>query len=163
MNAHDAIKQAYGFSQMVLNSYVSDLTDAELLQRPGEGCNHIAWQLGHLISSECGLLNAAVPGSGLELPAGFAENHSKENAASDDAAQFCSKAQYLDLFQKMQTATFAALDGLSDSDLDQPGPEHMRDFCPTMGSLFILISTHVMMHMGQLVPIRRRLGKPVLI
>ncbi|MEQ9411547.1 MAG: DinB family protein [Fuerstiella sp.] len=161
MNTNAAIKQTYGFSRMVLNGYLGDLSDEDLMQRPGEGCNHIAWQLGHLISSECHLLNSAVPDAAPELPAGFADNHSKENAGSDDASQFCTKAEYEALFQKVQEATFAALDGLSDADLDQPGPEGMRDFCPTIGSLFILISTHVMMHVGQIVPVRRRLGKPV--
>ncbi|MEZ6131628.1 MAG: DinB family protein [Planctomycetaceae bacterium] len=161
MNAHDAIKQTYGISQMVLNGYIGDLEDSDLMLRPGDGCNHIAWQLGHLISSECNLLNMAVPDAAAELPAGFVENHAKENAGSDDASQFCSKAEYLDLFQKAQAATFAALDGMSDADLDQPGPEAMRNFCPTVGSLFVLIATHVMMHVGQIVPIRRRLNKPV--
>ncbi len=161
MNTKDAIKQTYGFSQMVLNGYLGDFEDADLMQRPGEGCNHIAWQLGHLISSEGNLLNMAVPDAAAELPDGFVENHAKENAGSDDASQFCTKAEYLELFQKVQAATFAALDSLSDDDLDKPGPEGMRNFCPTVGSLFILISTHVMMHVGQIVPIRRRLGKPV--
>jgi len=161
MNAHDAIKQTYGTSQMVLNGYIGDLEDADLMQRPGDGCNHVAWQLGHLISSECNLLNMVAPDAAAELPEGFVENHAKENAGSDDAAQFCSKAEYLELFQKVQAATFAALDGMSDADLDKPGPEAMRDFCPTVGSLFVLIGTHVMMHVGQIVPIRRRLDKPV--
>lgn len=161
MKTHAAIKQTYGFSQMVLNGYLGDLEDADLMERPGEGCNTIAWQLGHLISSECSLLNMAVPDSAAELPDGFVEKHSKENAASDDAAHFCTKAEYLELFASVKAATFAALDGLTEEDLDKPGPEAMRDFCPTVGSLLILISTHVMMHVGQIVPIRRRLDKPV--
>ncbi len=146
---------------MVLNGYIGDLEDADLMQRPGNGCNHIAWQLGHLISSECNLLNMAVPNSAAKLPEGFVEKHSKENASSDDASQFNSKAEYLELFAKTKAATFAVLESLSDEDLDQPGPEAMRDFCPTIGSLLILISTHVMMHVGQIVPVRRRLDKPV--
>lgn len=161
MNTVDAIKQAYGFSQMVMNGYLGDMSDADLMERAGNGCNTIAWQLGHLISSECNLLNMAVPDSAAELPEGFAEKHSKENASSDDASHFCSKAEYLELFGKVKNATFAAMDKLSNEDLDKPGPEAMRDFCPTVGSLLILISTHVMMHVGQLVPIRRRLDKPV--
>lgn len=161
MNTTDAIKQTHGISQMVLNGYLGDLTDEDLMQRPGDGCNTIAWQLGHLICSECNLLNMAVPDAAAELPEDFVENHAKENANSDDASHFSTKAEYLELFQKVKDATFAALDGLSDADLDRPGPEQMRDFCPTVGSLFVLISTHVMMHVGQIVPIRRRLDKPI--
>lgn len=161
MNTFDAIKQTYGFGQMVLNGYLGDLSDADLMVRPADGCNHIAWQLGHLICSESNLLEMVVPGAAASLPEGFESNHSKENAGSDDAALFLTKAEYMELFQKTQAATFAALEGLSDSDLDQPGPESMKDFCPTVGSLFILIATHVMMHVGQIVPLRRKLDKPI--
>lgn len=161
MNTKDAIKQTYGFSQMVLQGYLGDLEDADLMQRCGDGCNHVAWQLGHLIASEGNLLNMVVPGAGIELPEGFADKHGKENASSDDASQFQSKEEYFALFEKTKAATFAALDGLSDEDLDKPGPEEMASFCPTVGSMFVLISTHVMMHVGQFVPVRRRLGKPI--
>lgn len=161
MNTKDAIKQTYGFSQMVLNGYIGDFADEDLMQRPADGCNHLAWQLGHLISSEGNLLNMIAPDSAIALPDGFADAHGKENASSDDASQFHTKAEYLDLFAKSQAATFAALDGMSDEDLDKPGPEEMQGFCPTVGSMFVLIGTHVMMHVGQIVPVRRRLDKPI--
>lgn len=161
MNSKDAIKQNYELSQMVLNGYLGDLEDTDLMQRPGEGCNHIAWQLGHLISSECNLLNMAVPDSAIDLPEGFADKHNKENCSSDDASQFHSKAEYMELWGKVKEATFAALDGLSETDLDKESPEEMRNFAPTVGSLFLLISSHPMMHAGQFVPVRRRLDKPV--
>ena len=120
MNAKEAIKQTYGFSRMVLSGYIRDLSDEDLMQRPGDGCNNLAWQLGHLISSECSLLNSAVPDAAPELPDGFADQHGKENTSSDDASQFCTKAQYAELFDQVQAATFAALDGMSDEDLDKP-------------------------------------------
>lgn len=161
MNSADVIKQTYGFSQMVLQGYLGDLTDADLLETPGEGCNPIAWQLGHLICSEGDLLEMVAAGGSIELPDGFVQNHSRENTSPTETANLLSRAEYLELFQKTQAATFAALDALSEQDLDQPGPESMREFCPTVGALFVLIATHVMMHVGQIVPVRRRLGKPV--
>ena len=51
MNAKDAIRSSGNLSTMVLKTYISDLDDADLMRRPGEGCNHLAWQLGHLIAS----------------------------------------------------------------------------------------------------------------
>ena len=73
MNAKDAIRSSAGVSMMVLKSYISDLEDADLLKRPTTGCNHIAYQLGHLIVSEVELLEMAAPGEGAELPEGFAD------------------------------------------------------------------------------------------
>ena len=41
--------------------------------------------------------------------------------------------------------------------------EAMRDYAPTIGAVFNLIGLHAMMHAGQFVPVRRMLGKPILI
>lgn len=162
MNAKDVIRGASALSLTVVKSYVSDLTDAELLVRPGPGCNHIAWQLGHLIGSEADLLNMICPNA-VELPAGFAEKYTKETARSDDPTQFLTRQQYVELFDRINAATLAALDALPDADLDKPGPEPLKRMCPTVGMVFVLIASHPMMHAGQFVPVRRALGKPILI
>lgn len=162
MNAKDVLKASMDLGEMVMKSYVGDLSDADLLQRPGTGCNHLAWQLGHLINSERQLRLMVCPNSDCPLPDGFAEAHSKENATSDDAAKFLSKDRYLELYDQQRAATKAALDGLSDSDLSLPGPEKFK-MCPTVGHVFNLIASHVTMHVGQFVPVRRRLDKPVVI
>ncbi len=163
MNTQEAITATMDVSSMVLTSYLKDLTDAELMTCPGDGCNHIAWQLGHLIASECNLLNAIQPGAAAELPEGFDGKHSKETIGEDDPAKFCTKQEYLDLLDKVRDASKAALANASDDDLDGPSPEQFRERFPTVGSLYVLISTHGMMHAGQFVPVRRALGKPVVI
>ena len=162
MNAKDAIRSSANFSAMVLKSYISDLDDADLMRRPGEGCNHLAWQLGHLISSEVQLLESVAPGQTTELPDGFAEAHAKDECKNDDPARFQTKAAYIELFDKVRAASMSALDAFTESDLDNPAPENFRDFCPTMGDMFTLIATHPMMHAGQFVIVRRQLGKPIL-
>ena len=81
MNAIDVLRSTYSTSMMVLKSYVGDLSDAELLKRPHEGCNHLAWQLGHLIASECMLVGQLSPGAAITLPDGFADQHGKETTA----------------------------------------------------------------------------------
>jgi uncharacterized damage-inducible protein DinB len=131
------------------------------MRRPAEGCNHLAWQIGHLTASEVSLLETICPGKAAELPSGFADAHSKETAGSDDPTQFQTKEQYLALMDEVRGSTLAALDELTDEALDEPAPEQFRSFCPTVGHLFTLIATHHMMHAGQIVPVRRQLGKPV--
>ena len=162
MNAKDALRSSAHFSCMVLKAYISDLDDADLMRRPGEGCNHLAWQLGHLISSEVQLLSQVAPDQGVTLPDGFADAHSKQACDSDDSAAFCDKNTYVELFDQVRAASLAALEGYPESDLDNPAPEQFREFCPTMGDMFTLIATHPMMHAGQFVIVRRQLGKPIL-
>jgi hypothetical protein len=162
MNSKDAIRSSSNLSGLVLKTYISDLDDSDLMQRPGKGCNHLAWQLGHLISSEVQLLEAVAPGQGIELPSGFAEAHSKEACGNDDPAAFSKKSEYIDLFDQVRAASLAALGAYPESDLDSPSPESFRAFCPTMGEMFTLIATHPMMHAGQFAVVRRQLGKPIL-
>ncbi|QDU39546.1 DinB superfamily protein [Maioricimonas rarisocia] len=162
MDAKDALRSTSNLSSMVLKSYISDLDDADLMRRPGEGCNHLAWQLGHLIASEVQLLEMVARGQATTLPDGFAEAHSKDACGNDDPGAFLEKSEYEELFDKVRGASLAALEAMSDADLDQPGPEAFSSVCPTVGDLFSLIASHPMMHAGQFVVVRRQLGKPIL-
>ncbi len=163
MNAQSAIRTTLETSSMVLTSYLDDLSDADLMQRPEKSCNHLAWQLGHLIASECNLLEAIQPGAAVDLPAGFAEKHSKETCGENDISKFCTKQEYLDLFEKVHAASLAALEKTSEADLDAESPEQFRQRFPTVGHIYVLIAVHGMMHAGQFVPVRRALDKPVVI
>ena len=163
MGGKDAIKTALGQSQFILQTYLSDLSDADLLVRPAEGANHIAWQLGHLITSEV-RLTADVPGATpTELPPGFAEKHAKDVAGAAETSGFPTKAQYLELLDKVRANTLATLDKLSDADLDRPNTGPMAKMAPTVGALLVLVSNHTLMHAGQFTVVRRKLGKPVVI
>ena len=163
MDAKGAILAAMDTSHVVLRKYLDDLSDADLMRRPSEGSNHLAWQLGHLISSEVGLLNMVSHGKGPELPEGFAERHAKTACGNDDAAHFNSKQEYLELFERVNLASRELLAAFPENELDSPGPERFRAQFPTMGSLWILIATHPLMHAGQFAVARRLLGKPIVI
>lgn len=162
MDARGAIRLGYGQSEMICNAYLGDLTDAELLVRAIPGINHLAWQLGHLIASEHGLLEGAYPGVMPPLPAGFAEKHSKETAASDKPGDFLTKAEYLKIAAEQRQGVVAQLAKVSDTELEQPAPESMRAYAPTIGDLFTLMGTHWLMHAGQWAVLRRKLGRPPL-
>lgn len=165
MNAIQAIQAAAASSDRVLKSYVGDLTDAELTQRPHAACNCIAWQLGHLVVSQWGLLKMLKPDAEQpELPAGFAERHSRDNDNRNDPEGFWTKEEYLAMYDAARAATNQALAGVNESDLDAPNPvERFREAFPTVGSMYLLAATHPLMHAGQFVPVRRELGKPVVI
>ena len=161
MKAQDAIRTALTSTKNVLNMYLADLSDADLLVRPVPHANHIAWQLGHMIASEVRMgggnfTNAVYP----ELPAGFADRHNKETASRDTG--FGTKAEYLDLFNKVRQATIDSVAKLSDADLDKPTTGPVAQMAPTLGAMLLLNADHAMMHAGQFTVVRRKLGKPVL-
>jgi uncharacterized damage-inducible protein DinB len=164
VNAKDVLKHALTMNRFVLTTYLSDLSDADLQQRPGPGANYLAWQLGHLIAAEAQFFLPQIPGAkAAELPAGFAEAHAREKAASDDRAGFRTKEEYLALFGKVREATLKALEDVPEADLDKPITGQLARICPNVGSVFFLAANHEMMHAGQIAVLRRKLGKPILI
>ena len=161
MTAKDAIRDCIEMCHMVTEGYFADLSDQDLLLRSVPGTNHIAWQLGHLISSDCQMI-AGIGQKAPTLPPDFVARHTKETATSDDPAKFFKKADYQRLTAEVKAAKLAALAATPDADLGKPGPESMREYAPTVGSVLMLLGTHWMMHAGQFVPIRRKLGKPAM-
>jgi hypothetical protein len=163
MQGTEAIRAALASTKEILNWYLGDLSDADLLVRPAPGANHIAWQMGHLILAERGMITAELPGTPYpELPAGYAERHGKDTAAQEPPRGFGTKDEYLSLFNKVRQTSIDALAKLSDADLDKPTTGQMAKFAPKLGNLFLLQANHTMMHGGQFSVVRRKLGKPVL-
>jgi uncharacterized damage-inducible protein DinB len=163
MRGVDVVRQTLHSTQQLLNWYLSDLSDEDLLVRPVAGANHIAWQMGHLVQSEGHLVREQLPDAAYpELPAGFAEQHGKTTQAQDPPAGFLPKAAYLELFAQARQATIAVVGQLSDADLDRPTVGKMAPFAPTLGGIFLLVAEHALMHAGQFSVVRRKLGKPVL-
>jgi hypothetical protein len=160
VKATEAIQTALRGTSGVMSMYLGDLSDADILVRPAPTANHIAWQLGHLIAGEAMLVKMAIPDAKMpELPAGFAEKYGKETAGQDTG--FLTKAQYIDLFNKMREATIGAVGKLSDGDLDKATTGSMAKFAPNAGAMLLLVSNHTLMHAGQFTVVRRKLGKPV--
>jgi hypothetical protein len=162
MNTREALKSAMNGGQHLVDDYLKDLSDAELLVRAIPGTNHIAWQLGHLIGSENFMLEAVRPGSMPKLPEGFKEQHDKTKAGSDNPGDFLTKAEYLDLFKEQRGGTLALLETMSDEELSREAPPPLISFLKRVGDVFTMQGTHTVMHAGQWAIIRRKLGRPPL-
>lgn len=163
MNVNEAIKINIECADMVCGSYLGDLTNEEAMKRPHPGCNHVNWQLGHLIASDNMMCNGCVPDSLPALPEGFADKYSKETAASDNAADFVPKDELMELFKTQRKGITDVLAGLSEEQLTAPAPESFQAYAPTVAALFSMIGSHWLMHAGQWVVLRRELGREIVI
>ena len=159
MKAHDMVKLQLDGADGVSLGYLQDLNDQEFMQRPHPGCNHINWQVGHLIVSENQLINMVVPNTMPNLPSGFAEKYSKETAKSNDPKAFASKDELLRVQKEQRAGTMAALAKVSENDFDK---QTGVNYAPTVGAMFTLQGTHWLMHAGQWVIVRRQTGRPAL-
>src|SRR5437764_10572581 len=83
MNGTQTIQAALGSTQWLLANYLEGLSDADLFVRPVPGANHLAWQLGHLISSEVKMVKSQLPEARYPaLPAGFDAVHATAAVAN---------------------------------------------------------------------------------
>ncbi len=159
MKTSEALKLGLDTAEMVTMAYLGDLSDADLLKRPHPQCNHINWQVGHLIESEHAMAKAANPNQP-PLPAGFAEKYSRDNAGHDDPSKFCTKEELMAAYKTQRDAVKAALAQASESDWQK---ETGISYAPTVASIYTMIGGHWLMHCGQWVIVRRQLSKPVVI
>ncbi len=160
MKAQEAIKLSIDASSMITMGYLEDLTDADLLHRPAPACNHINWQLGHLIVAENHLLSKSVPGAMPPLPTGFEQKYTTETSKLDDPKVFAPKVELLRIYQQQRAASLAALAKTTEADLDKPSGV---DFAPTVGAAISMAAGgHWLMHVGQWAVVRRQLGRPPL-
>lgn len=150
----------------LLKTELADFSDADMMCRPVPGANHATWQVGHLISAEASLLNVASAGAAPALPEGFERKFGHETTSCNDPAALAGKQELLELFTRVRQATVEWVRKTRLPELDKPLPEsvpaRLRQMCPTVGHVAMLIIGHTTMHVGQIQVIRRALGKPVL-
>ena len=156
------IRQSLELPAFIVNAFLQDLSDDELFVRPSAGMNHIAWQVGHLIESENSHINLVTACQMPPLPEGFAAQHCRATSTIDDPDRFRTKSEYLALMAEQRSATLEVLSRLRDEDLQQPSPESIHYFGPTVACVFSGTATHWMMHAGQWAVVRRILGRPPL-
>ena len=160
MNSVEAIRLSIDMGRMISTAYLENLTDNEMMHRPHADCNHIKWQLGHLIVSEHEMMEGVATRKMPALPDGFAQRYTREAAASDDVAAFDSREELLRVFEEQRAGTLSALETFSDADLDLPSPKSMQAYAPTAGAALSMQGSHWLMHAGQWAVIRRQLGPP---
>jgi DinB superfamily len=162
MNAKDVIKTTLKSTGDMLTMFLADLSDEDLLVRPAPSANHIAWQLGHLIAAEAAM-GGIIPGATYpELPAHLKSQMDGKSSKTPPPGGYLKKAEYVDWFNKIRSATIANVDRLSDADLDKATPGEFAKWAPTVGVLLVLTGSHTLMHAGQFSVVRRLLNKPVL-
>ncbi len=162
MITYEAVEATLRMADTIMHGLLGDLSDQDLMVRPVDGSNHIAWQLGHLVSSEYWMISQVCDQVEMTLPADWPAKYSKEAASSDDPAYFDTKDTYLEAYAAQRQATLEVLKTLPEEQLTEPGPEALRTTVPTVGELFLFQAHHQLMHAGQFTCVRRKLGKPIL-
>jgi len=160
MKATDVIKIALEQSKGYATSLLADMKNECTTMPTPRGGNHPLWVMGHLALAEASMLSKFVTGGENPL-AKWKELFGGGTEPVADAKKYPSWDEVVGAFERARSATFKALDGLSDADLDRStnAPENMKSFFGTVGQVFTMISIHVAFHAGQVADARRAAGK----
>lgn len=144
-----------------LKDLLADIQPDEWYARPG-GVTNIAWQAGHLAATQYALCLVRVRGKRADdarfFPPEFAARYGKGTTPSEDPDENASADLLLSTLDAVDAHVRKELSGLTDADLaadvDPPHPRFKTkldavSFCPL----------HEMMHAGQVVLLRRLLGR----
>src|SRR3954452_24847290 len=113
MNGKQLLIDTYRQQAGMLQMHLGDFSEADLLVRPVEAANHVAWQLGHLVNSTTNLINSVSPGAMPVVDSAFAERHGYNGTKLNDG--FESKEQLLRRFNAINDASIKWLGNLSEA------------------------------------------------
>ena len=160
---------AQAFATDALNSlgmiemFAGDLTGEQMLHRPCDGANCVAWLLGHLVLVDrhflgrFGVGEADLP----ELPEGFADRFDR-NETAPKSTDFGDTSILLPLLRRHRELLAEAIGRMEEPVFSQEtGSE--KPYFKTLGATAGFASLHTAMHAGQITTIRRSLGLPPLI
>lgn len=163
MSIRDHLKASINHMADVLDAYTADLSDEDLLFRPTPKSNHIAWQLGHLLSTQSFVFGAVFPDSLLPLPDGFAERYTKETSQLDDPGSLHTRDEFAEIAKSQRSAILKLLDGVSEGELMAESPEPFTQTGTIGVALGFVACTHWLWHAGQFTVIRASLSKPIIV
>ncbi|MEX2217900.1 MAG: DinB family protein [Phycisphaerales bacterium] len=108
------------------------------------------------------LADAGLDGSVAAAPANYAELFAAgKECLDDESGLYPPMAGIVETFKRVHTAALERLGSLPDERLREPNPREgrMREMFPTLGGLLMFYMTsHMMMHIGQISAWRRCMG-----
>jgi uncharacterized damage-inducible protein DinB len=149
--------------------YTVELLDtidpADWFRMPSPPVTHIAWQVGHLATSQFRLttvfLREPKPSDAEWMPPEFLASFRRDTVPYADADRYPSPAEIRATFDSVHEHVLAELRTYRDADLEAPvlSPQPHRIVKTKREALF-WCSRHEMIHAGQIALLRRLLGQP---
>jgi len=143
---------------------VEDLTDSEMMFQPRPDVNHALWLLGHIATSENGLILRWCAGES-ELPGEYMKAFFMGTTPKSDPSLYPTKDEILEVLAGLHTRAIDVVAGLSAEALDERpiGYEEMNPEAQELfwckGACIWHHATHEAGHASQITTLRRLLGK----
>jgi uncharacterized damage-inducible protein DinB len=141
---------------------IAGLDQHEWFRQPTEGVTHIAWQIGHLATSQYSLGLVRLRGTQADdaqlVPPEFLAPFIRGSVPDQDPAKYPTPEELVETLHRMHAAVKSEIARHSDEQLELPqlGKPHPL-FNTKLGGLF-WCARHEMLHAGQIGLLKRLLG-----
>lgn len=143
--------------------FLHGLSDADWYGQPAPGINNRAWQVGHLAFAEDALClrwqRGVLPSDEAFMPTAFFERYRRESLPSNDLFEDYPPEESLRLLDAVREQVLVELAGWTDEDRMAPSEPVHPMFTTKLGAIE-WSNQHELLHMGQIVLLRRQLGMP---
>ncbi|OYP38814.1 DinB family protein [Rhodopirellula sp. MGV] len=164
MKAADLIRNVLNMNEVHL-AIIADMRETPLVQPTSLGGNHPLWVIGHLAIVE-EIFRSMITGESTTLNQ-WHELFGATTVPSSDASKYPEFDTLMDEYKKQRALNLAMLDGLAESDLEQPlqspppgmTEEMIAQFFPNAATTLLVMTNHFAFHCGQVADARRALGK----
>jgi uncharacterized damage-inducible protein DinB len=144
---------------------VEELTDAEMMFQPKPTVNHPLWLLGHIVTSEDGLILRWCAGKS-RMPKEYQQLFALGSKPQSDPSLYPKKDAVLRVLADVHAQALKVVKGLTAERLEERPegydeiPARARELFWSKGACISHHATHESGHAGQISMLRRLLGKP---
>jgi uncharacterized damage-inducible protein DinB len=146
----------------MLKKFLKDLSPDEWFRQPSEGVTHIAWQAGHVASSQYALCLVRTRGALAEdeqlIPEAFRKRYGRGSTPDPNPEANASAEELLATLDAVAARSEEELRGFVDADLDLPMDKPHPMFSTNLGAVEFC-PYHEILHIGQVVLLRRLIGR----
>lgn len=150
------------FSRGMTESFLEGLAPEQWFWQPAQGMNHIGWHVGHLAFAQYFLCLKRVRDRIEEdeslITTSFLKRYKRESQPSGEPAENFSPEELRSVFNRVHEKSLAELAERTDEELDVPTHPPHPVFETKLGAIE-WCSQHELMHCGQIVLLRRMMGK----
>ncbi|TWT66873.1 DinB superfamily protein [Posidoniimonas polymericola] len=148
-------------TRAVLKSFLADLQPDEWFWMPHEGVTNVVWQVGHIAAAQYGLCMVRARGEQvtdqLLMPQELRERYGRASTPSATPAENVDPHEVVRVLDAIGEHAYSELALLDDDFLDTPLDDPHPMFKTGLESVEFAAS-HELMHIGQVVLLRRLMG-----
>lgn len=159
----DAAVERMKQTREMLKGFLADLQPDEWFWQPHEGVTNIAWQVGHITATQYALCLVRVRGEQvtdqLLISDEIRTRYGRGSTPSHDPAANTSPQELVRVLDAVAEHTYSELALMSDAFLDVELKNPHPRFSTPLGAVEFCPS-HELLHIGQVILLRRLMGRP---